>query len=423
MQREWADKDFYKELGVSKDATQDEIKKAYRKLARSLHPDANPGDKAAEERFKRVSEANAVLSDPKERKEYDELRAMLSSGFGGFGGKGGFGAPGGFGNGFGQGAGGFTGFTPSGGHSYTYGADGFDIGDLGDIFGGATQNATGGAGGIGDILGGLFNQRRGGGHRPEPPQQSNGGANITTSITINFRDAAKGATVPIRITSKTACTTCHGSGARPGTAPRTCPECNGSGFRHSAQGAFQFSQPCTNCGGTGTVIEDPCSDCGGSGVVNRTRTLKVRVPAGIKDGQKVRLNGKGEAGLRGAPPGDLFVKINIIPDKVFQREGNNLLVDVPVSFSELALGATVTVPTLDGTVSIRIPAGSTADQVMRVRGRGIAPAKEAAGDLLATLKVQIPTHLDADTSDALKNYAQAEQRSGFDPRAGWAGAV
>lgn len=423
MQREWADKDFYKELGVSKDATQDEIKKAYRKLARSLHPDANPGDKAAEERFKRVSEANSVLSDPKERKEYDELRAMLSSGFGGFGGKGGFGAPGGFGNGYGQGAGGFTGFTPGGGHSYTYGADGFDIGDLGDIFGGATQNATGGAGGIGDILGGLFNQRRGGGHRSESSQQSNGGANITTSITISFRDAAKGATVPIRITSKTACTTCHGSGARPGTAPRTCPECNGSGFRHSTQGAFQFSQPCTNCGGTGTIIDDPCPDCGGSGVVTRTRTLNVRVPAGIKDGQKVRLNGKGEAGLRGAPPGDLFVKINITPDKVFQRDGNNLLVDVPVSFSELALGATITVPTLDGTVSIRIPAGSAADQVMRVRGRGIAPAKEPTGDLLATLKVQIPTHLDAASSEALKSYAQAEQSSGFDPRAGWAGAV
>lgn len=422
MQREWAEKDFYKELGVSKDASQDEIKKAYRKLARTLHPDANPGDKAAEERFKRVSEAHSVLSDPKERQEYDELRAMVSSGFGGFAGKGGFGA-GGFGGGYGQGAGGFGGFTPGGGHSYTYSSDGFDFADLGDIFGGGTQHATGGAGGIGDILGGLFNQGRGGGHRPNAPQQPTGGANITTSITISFRDAAKGATIPIRITSKTACTTCHGSGARPGTAPRTCPECNGSGFRSSAQGAFQFSQPCSQCGGTGTIINNPCPDCGSSGVVNRTRTLKVRVPAGIKDGQKIRLNGKGEAGLRGAPPGDLFVTITITPDKLFRRDGNNLLVDVPVSFSELALGTTVTVPTLDGTVSIRVPAGSSADQVMRVRGRGIVPAKEPAGDLLATLKVKVPATLDAAAVAALKTYEQAEKNTGFDPRAGWEGAV
>ena len=233
MQREWADKDFYKELGVSKDATQEEIKKAYRKLARSLHPDANPGDKAAEERFKRVSEANAVLSDPKERKEYDELRAMMSSGFGGQAGRGGFGSPGGF----------ARGFAPGGGQNFTYSTEGFNLGDLGDIFGAGSQGSAGG--GLGDILGGLFNQRRGGGRRQEAAQQPTGGADISTAITISFRDAAKGATVPIRITSKTACPTCHGSGARPGTAPRTCPDCNGSGYRRSAQGSFEFAQPCS----------------------------------------------------------------------------------------------------------------------------------------------------------------------------------
>jgi len=410
MQREWADKDFYKELGVSKDATQEEIKKAYRKLARSLHPDANPGDKAAEERFKRVSEANAVLSDPKERKEYDELRAMMSSGFGGQAGRGGFGSPGGF----------ARGFAPGGGQNFTYSTEGFNLGDLGDIFGAGSQGSAGG--GLGDILGGLFNQRRGGGRRQEAAQQPTGGADISTAITISFRDAAKGATVTIRITSKTACPTCHGSGARPGTAPRTCPDCNGSGYRRSAQGSFEFAQPCSTCGGTGTIIDDPCPECGGTGVVTRTRTLKVRVPAGVKNGQKIRLKGKGEAGLRGAPPGDLLVKITVTPDEVFQQDGNNLLVNVPVSFAELTLGTTVTVPTLSGTVSIRIPAGSEPDQVMRVRGRGIKPAHGAAGDLLATLKLQVPTTLNDAAVKALKDYEQAEKSSGFHPRAGWAGA-
>lgn len=415
MQREWADKDFYKELGVSSDASQDDIKKAYRKLARDLHPDANPDDKNAEERFKRVSEANAVLSDPDKRKEYDELKAMLASGFGGFGGAGGYGGAGGFGGK----TGGFGGFGPGGGnYQYTYstGGDGFDIGDL---FGGATQGGNAG-GGFGNIFGDLFNQGRSRGGRAEQP--NNGGKDITTSITLKFRDVAKGATIPIRLTTNTACTTCHGSGAKPGTAPRTCPSCNGSGFRQRQQGTFGFAEPCIDCGGSGSIIDDPCPDCGGSGTVRRTRTLKVKVPAGVKDGQKIRLPGKGEAGLRGAAPGDLYVKINVEPDPVFGRDGNNLLVDVPVSYPELALGSTITVPTLDGSVSIRVPAGTQPDRVMRVRGRGIKPSNGAAGDILATLKLQVPQNLDVTTTEALKLYAKAETTMGFDPRAGWAGA-
>ena len=404
MQREWADKDFYKELGVTKDASQDDIKKAYRKLARDLHPDANPGDKAAEERFKRVSEANAVLSDPEKRKEYDELKAMLASGFGGFGG-----APGG----------GFTGgFTPGGnGYKYTYstGGDGFDIGDL---VGGGGQE-SGGAQGFGNIFGDLFGGGRGR-TRQEPP--SNGGKDITTSITLPFRDVAKGVTIPIRLTTNTACTSCHGSGAKPGTAPRTCPSCNGTGYRQTQKGAFGFAEPCSDCGGTGTIIDEPCSDCGGTGTVRRTRTLKVRVPAGVKDAQKIRLPGKGEAGLRGAPPGDLYVKINVEPDPIFGREGNNLLVDVPVSYPELALGSTITVPTLEGSVSIKVPAGTQPDRVMRVRGRGIKPSNGQAGDILATLRLKVPQNLDITTQEALKLYAKAEETMGFNPREGWAGA-
>ncbi|HHY07986.1 MAG: molecular chaperone DnaJ [Lawsonella sp.] len=410
MQREWADKDFYKELGVSKDASQEDIKKAYRKLARDLHPDANPDDKAAEDRFKRVSEANAVLSDPEKRKEYDELKAMLASGFGGFGGGGGFGgAPGG----------GFSGgFNPgSNSYQYTYrsGGDGFDIGDL---FGGAAQGG-GGSQGFGNIFGDLFG---GGGRGRTRPEPDTSGKDITTSISLPFRDVAKGSTVPIRLTTNTACTSCHGSGAKPGTAPRTCPTCNGSGYRKTQSGTFGFAEPCSDCGGTGTIIDEPCPDCNSTGTVRRTRTLKVRVPAGVKDGQKIRLNGQGEAGLRGAPPGDLYVKINVDPDPVFGRDGNNLLVDVPVSYPELALGSTITVPTLDGSVSIKVPAGTQPDRVMRVRGRGIKPSNGTPGDILATLRITVPKHLDDSAEAALKDYASAEENMGFDPRDGWAGA-
>lgn len=389
-QREWIEKDFYKELGVSSSASADEIKKAYRKLARDNHPDANPGNAKAEEKFKAVSEAHAVLADPAKRKEYDEARQLFASG--GFGPRGG--------GGFSPGAGGFGG----GGQTF----------DVGDLFGQA-----GGDGGIGDIFGGLFN-RGGAAQRPQSSRPRRG-SDVETETSLQFREAAQGVTVPLRLTSPSSCTTCHGSGAKPGTSPRVCPKCNGQGVVNRNQGAFGFSEPCDDCRGTGSIIDDPCVDCRGTGVQNRTRTITVRVPAGIGDGQKVRLAGQGEAGLRGAPSGDLFVTVRVKPDKVFGRTGDDLTVTVPVSYGELVLGTTLSVPTLDGRVGVKVPPGTVDGRVLRVRGRGV-PKKAGAGDLMVTVKVSVPQKLDDAATDALKNYLEAEKASGFDPRAGWAGA-
>ncbi|MFD4369759.1 molecular chaperone DnaJ [Rhodococcus sp. NPDC058521] len=389
-QREWIEKDFYKELGVSSDASQDEITRAYRKLASSLHPDKNPGDAKAEERFKAVSEAKAVLGDPAKRKEYDEARRLFASG------------------GFSRGGGG--GFNPGAGGGFQ---GGFDINDL---FGG------GGAadGGIGDIFGGLFNRSGGaGGARTSRPRR---GSDVETETTLDFREAALGVTVPLRLTSPSPCTTCHGSGAKPGTSPRVCPHCNGSGVISRNQGAFGFSEPCDDCRGTGSIIDSPCGDCRGSGVTNRTRTITVRVPAGVSDGQKIRLAGQGEAGLRGAPSGDLFVTVRVRPDKVFGRNGDDLTLVVPVSYGELVLGTTVSVPTLEGRVGVKVPAGTADGRILRVRGRGVPKRGGGSGDLLVTVKVAVPQKLDDPATEALKAYLEAEQASGFDPRAGWAGA-
>jgi molecular chaperone DnaJ len=388
-QREWIEKDFYKDLGVSSSASADEIKKAYRKLARDLHPDANPGDAAAEERFKAVSEANAVLSDPAKRKEYDETRRLFASG----------GVPGG--GGFQPGSGGFSG-------SSTF--------DLGDLFGGGAA----GDGGLGDLFGGMFN--RGGGAGGATRSRPRRGSDVETETTLDFRDAVLGVTVPLRMTSPAPCTTCHGSGAEPGTSPRVCPRCNGSGIISRNQGAFGFSEPCDDCRGSGSIIDNPCHDCHGSGVQNRTRTITVRVPAGIKDGSKIRLAGQGEAGLRGAPSGDLFVTVHVRSDKVFGREGDDLTLVLPVSYGELVLGGTVSVPTLEGRVGLKVPPGTADGRVMRVRGRGVAKRGGGSGDLLVTLKVAIPQNLDDKATEALRAYLQAEEASGFDPREGWAGA-
>ncbi|MDR7168072.1 molecular chaperone DnaJ [Nocardia kruczakiae] len=390
MNREWLEKDFYKELGISSGATQDEIKKAYRKLARDLHPDKNPGDTKAEERFKAVSEAHAVLSDPEKRKEYDEARRLFASG--GFG-RGGY-APGG-------------GYTGGGGFSNEF--------NLGDIFGGAAAGA--GDGGLGDILGGLFN--RGGTRTTSRPRR---GSDVETETTLGFREAAQGVTVPLRMTSPSPCTTCHGSGAKPGTSPRVCPHCNGSGVISRNQGAFGFSEPCDDCRGTGSIIDDPCTDCHGTGIQNRTRTITVRIPPGVRDGQRIRLAGQGEAGLRGAPAGDLFVTVHVSQDKVFGRNGDDLTLVLPVSYSELVLGTTVSVPTLEGRVGVKVPPGTADGRTLRVRGRGVPKRGGGAGDLLVTVKVAVPQKLDDEASEALRRYAEAEKAGGFDPRAGWAGA-
>ncbi|OZD01847.1 molecular chaperone DnaJ [Rhodococcus sp. 06-235-1A] len=389
-QREWIEKDFYKELGVSSSATAEEIKKAYRKLARDNHPDANPGNASAENKFKAVSEAHAVLADPAKRKEYDEARRLFASG--GFGSRGG-------GGGFSPGAGGFGG----GGQTF----------DVGDIFG-----QGGGDGGIGDLFGGLFN--RGGAQQRTQSNRPRRGSDVETETSLQFREAAQGVTVPLKLTSPSSCTTCHGSGAKPGTSPRVCPKCNGQGVVNRNQGAFGFSEPCDDCRGTGSIIDDPCADCRGTGVQNRTRTITVRVPAGISDGQKVRLAGQGEAGLRGAPSGDLFVTVRVKPDKVFGRTGDDLTVTVPVSYGELVLGTTLSVPTLDGRVGVKVPPGTVDGRVLRVRGRGV-PKKSGTGDLMVTVKVAVPQKLDDAATDALKTYLEAEKASGFDPRAGWAG--
>ncbi|QKT08597.1 molecular chaperone DnaJ [Gordonia sp. X0973] len=393
-QREWLEKDFYSELGVSSDATANEIRKAYRKLANELHPDKNPGDAAAEERFKRVSEANSVLSDPEKKKEYDETRAMFAGGrF-----RGGNGFPGGFNGG--------------GGTTYTTGGD-FNLDDL---FGGGADAG----GGLGDILGGMFGG--GGGGRSTgrgTASRPRRGQDLEAETTLSFRDAAKGTTVSMRVTSPSPCTTCHGSGAKPGTSPRMCPRCNGSGFVSRNQGAFGFSEPCRDCQGTGSIIEDPCPDCGGNGVQVRARNINVRIPVGVEDGQRIRLAGQGEAGMRGAPSGDLFVTVHVTGDKLFTRSGNDLKVELPVSFSELVLGATVSVPTLDGSVGVKIPPNTADGRTLRVRGRGVPKRAGGSGDLLVTVKVAVPTSLDEKATEELKAYAEAEKASGYEPRAGW----
>ena len=388
-QREWVEKDFYKELGVSSEATDKEIKSAYRKLASELHPDKNPNNPAAAERFKAVSEAHSVLSDAAKRKEYDETRRLFAGG--------------GFGRRF-NGGGNFDRFSTGG--------DGGEF-NLNDLFGQAGQ--AGGAN-IGDLFGGLFG--RGAGQRPSRPRRGN---DLETDSELSFVEATKGVEMPLRLTSAAPCTNCHGSGARPGTSPRVCASCNGSGVVNSNQGAFGFSEPCTDCRGTGSIIEQPCTDCKGTGRAARTRTINVRIPPGVEDGQRIRLAGQGEAGLRGAPSGDLYVTVRVRADKVFGRDGDDLTVTIPVSFSELALGTTLSVPTLDGKVGVRVPKGTADGRILRVRGRGVPKRGGGSGDLLVTVKVAVPPNLEGSAQEALAAYAAAEQASGFDPRAGWAG--
>jgi molecular chaperone DnaJ len=390
-QREWVEKDFYKELGVSSDASEDEVKRAARKLLAENHPDRNPNNPSAEERYKAVSEAKDVLTDPAKRREYDETRRLFAEG------------------GFGRRR--FS--TNFGGFSADNGTD-FSSFNLNDLFDSAGQ--TGGAN-IGDLFGGLFG--RGGQPRPSRPRRGN---DLETETDLDFVEATKGVAMPLRLTSPAPCTNCHGSGARPGTSPKVCGTCNGSGVISRNQGAFGFSEPCTDCRGTGSIIEHPCPECKGTGVATRTRTINVRIPPGVQDGQRIRLPGQGEAGLRGAPSGDLYVTVHVRPDKVFGRDGDDLTVTVPVSFAELALGTTLSVPTLDGKVGVRVPKGTADGRILRVRGRGVPKRDGGNGDLLVTVKVAVPPNLEGAALEALEKYAAAEKAAGFDPRAGWAGA-
>lgn len=391
---EWQDKDYYADLGVSKTASEADIKKAYRKLARENHPDSHPGDSVREEKFKKIAEAYDVIGDETKRREYDEFKAMVASG--GFGGVG------------------YSGGFRSG--------QNINFEDLSDIFGGASRPGGGFAseGSLGDIFGGLFNRSGGAGGGARQARRTRG-QDVETDITLSFKEAALGTQLPIQLTGDVTCSACQGKGSASGTST-TCATCDGKGLTSENRGAFGLSAPCQDCGGTGTRITDPCIDCQGTGTTRSTRSITVRIPAGITDGQKVRIAGKGEAGPHGAPAGDLFVRVQVRPDKVFNRKDDDLQVTVPVSFAELALGAKISVPTLDSPVTVKIPAGTPSGRVLRVRGRGIARKGGGKGDLLVELSVQVPTTLSDEARVALETYAAAEKTAGFDPRAGWAGA-
>ncbi|HUP75065.1 MAG TPA: molecular chaperone DnaJ [Acidimicrobiales bacterium] len=361
-QREWFEKNYYDVLGVAETATAKDITRAYRKLARQHHPDANPGDDKSEDRFKEISAAYDVLGDETKRKEYDEVRRLGPM-------AGGFGQPGG------------------GGFRFEEG------GDLSGLF----AQFFGGGGGGGQ--GGRTTRPRGAG-----PAR---GADLDAELTLSFADAVHGVTTAVHLTSDAACETCHGSGARAGTMPQTCTTCNGRGVTDDNQGFFSFSQPCRACGGRGRVITDPCPDCRGSGTRRRAREVKVRVPAGVGDGQRIRLKGRGEPGRNGGPTGDLFVTVRVSPHELFGRKADNLTIDVPVTFAEAALGSDIRVPTLDGDpVTIRIPPGTRSGRTFRVKGRGIDNGRHT-GDLLVTVDVAVPTKLNADERRAVEALAAA----------------
>ncbi|HEU4513201.1 MAG TPA: molecular chaperone DnaJ [Nocardioidaceae bacterium] len=375
---DWATKDFYKVLGVSKDASADEIKKAYRKLARANHPDSHPGDKSAEERFKQIAEAYDVVGNPEKRKKYDDLRT--------------------YGGGFGP-------FTTAGRPGGGGGATTFDINDF--------LGGQAGGGGFSDIFGTMF----GGGGGRTRQQAPRRGQDIETEATISFADSIEGVTVSLRLSSDAPCGDCNGTGARSGTVPRVCPECEGTGM-HTATvgGAFTMNETCPACRGRGLIVDDPCPTCHGSGRGLSSRTIQARIPAGVKDGQRIRLRGKGANGERGGPPGDLYVNVHVTPHPVFGRKGDNLTVTVPVSFDEAALGAEIKVPTLGGVpVTVKIPAGTPNGRTFRVRGKGVLRKDGHRGDLLVTVDVHVPAVLNDKAKEAVQAYREAT--AGSDLRA------
>ena len=380
--KDYLEKDYYKVLGVPKTAAADEIKQSYRKLARKYHPDANKGDRKAEERFKEISEAYNTLSDEKKRKEYDEARSLFGGGFRGAGGRPGT---------AGAGAGGFGGF------------------DLGDLFGGAEA----GQGGLGDLLGGVFRNRGGGGTGTQA--RSRRGADVETETTLSFGDAVDGTTVPLHLTGDGPCPVCHGTGAKAGTVPKVCPTCEGTGQSSRNLGNFAFSEPCKTCRGRGLVVEDPCSSCNGSGHATSTRSIQARIPAGVNDGQRIKLRGKGAPGERGGPAGDLYVRVHVTPHPVFGRSGGNLTVTVPVTVPEAALGSEIKVPSHRGVpVTVRIPAGTPNGRTFRVRGKGVRRSDGTYGDLLVTVEVMVPKNVGTKGRKALEDLREAT--AGEDPR-------
>ena len=364
-QREWYEKDYYKILGVAEISTEKDITKAYRKLAKENHPDSHPG---REERFKEISGAYSVLSDSEKRKSYDEVRKL---------------------------------------------------GPMGNPYGPGTTRPGPGAGGggfrtddLGDLLGGLFNRGRGRGS-----QGGAGGANagapgprrgddLETSLSLSFADAVSGTTVSVNVLGDAPCETCNATGAAPGTSPVVCSQCGGRGVIDSNQGFFSFSQPCTACNGNGMRVDKPCPSCGGSGNARKARQVKVRVPAGVADAQRIRLKARGGAGRNGGAPGDLYVTVNVGGHDLFGRKGKDLTIKVPITFPEAALGATVTVPTLSDPVQLKVPAGTRSGRTFRVRGKG-APMTGGAGDLLITVEVIVPVTLTTDQRAAIEALAGA----------------
>lgn len=355
--------ELYKTLGVSKKATEEEIKKAYRKLARQYHPDRNPDDAAAEEKFKEISAAYDVLGDPEKRKEYDEGSVFAGFGQGGQ-------AP------FGTGPGGFGGFD------------------------------------FGDILGGVFNR---GGGRAQSQQVR--GRDLETEVSLSFDQAIEGTQISVTVPKSSRCPTCHGSGAKPGTSPITCPRCEGRGVEAQGQGFFSISQPCSLCGGAGQIVEDPCPTCGGSGLTQQSKRYKVNIPAGVKDGTRIRLAGKGEDGPRGGPPGDLYVTTRVASSPIFKRlDGGNLEVAVPISIPEAVRGGTIEVPTLNGTKKIKVAPGTKHGTIQRLRGEGPPkPKGSGRGDIRYRLEIAIPADLSEEQSEAVEKLAEA--LNGSDPRA------
>jgi molecular chaperone DnaJ len=337
--------DYYKVLGVGKNATDEEIKKAYRKLARQYHPDRNPGDKAAEEKFKQISQAHDVLSDPDKRKAYDR------------------------------------GSSPLGGFTQNFDPSAFP-------------------GGFGDILSNLFGGGTGRGGPQRAPEAR--GRDLETEVSLSFEQSVTGTQVPLAVPTSQTCPTCHGTGARAGTTPRVCPVCHGRGIEAQSQGIFSISQPCSNCGGSGTVIDDPCPTCAGTGAQRSVRRLRVNIPAGVRDGSRIKLAGKGDPGVRGTPPGDLYVITRVAESPVFKRNGDNLEVEVPLSIVEAVRGAVVEVPTLNGSKRLRVPRGTTHGTVQRLRGEG--PPRlggKGNGDIYYRFVIDVPETLSPEQDVAL----------------------
>jgi molecular chaperone DnaJ len=358
--------DYYKTLGVDKRASAEEIKKAYRKLARQYHPDRNPGDKDSEARFKEISQAHDVLGDPEKRKQYDSGTGPFTTGAGPGGGFGGFG---------------------------NFDFDGASMGDiLSNLFGGSTS-----------------------GRRVRTKPRPEKGADLEAQVSITFDQAVSGAQVPIQVPMHATCPTCRGTGAKPGTTPKVCPRCEGRGIETQGQGMFSISQPCSLCGGAGTVIEDPCPTCHGSGAVRTVKKLRVNIPAGVKDGSRIRLAGKGEPGRSGGPNGDLYLVTKVSESPTFKRKGDNLEVEVPLTIPEALSGADVKVPTLSGSKTLRVAPGTASGTVQRLRGEG--PPKLSGGgngDIRYRFVIDVPDHLSDEQQAAVDELSRT---FGEDPRA------